>query len=61
MLPLAHYSKSRFFQCTHGVEMTYAGNLRQGLDDYLYFTHIRASELLVNHVQIIADRIFDVF
>jgi hypothetical protein len=45
----------------HGVEMVYAGDLWQGLDNDFGFSDVRASELLVNNRQVLADCVFDAF
>ena len=40
--------KPAFFECAHGVEVTDARDLGQGLDGYFNFANILAPKLLVD-------------
>ena len=61
LLALADDPKPGFLQRAHRVEMVYAGDFRQGLDNDFDFPDVGASELLVNHRQVPADCVFNVF
>ena len=48
VLSLAHHAETGLFECAHGVEVTDARDLGQGLDGYFNFANILAPKLLVD-------------
>jgi hypothetical protein len=49
VLTLTDDPKPGFLQRAHGVEMVYAGDLRQGSDNDFDFSDVGTSKLLVNY------------
>jgi hypothetical protein len=60
VLALPHYAKTGFFERANGVKVIDAGIFGK-LNDYFNFPNVGTFELLVDHGEIVADCVADVF